>query len=182
MNEYRKNCKTVITLNVESLQEYTVHYLKTNPRRKKPPLDWTGKKRTGQLVSWNRIINCPNRIMQNQWKQEFADYTHYLLQRQGLCNKNIERCAIVIKQYNGTRAKSDSDNIMVKASLDAMVKAGFIVEDNYTVVNPVILTTGHDKTNPRSEICVYEITDEYPYEFVLQVVMDELQQESDKTC
>ena len=166
--------KYVITFNSESLQEYTKHYFKQYPKRKKPPLDWAGKKRTGQLVSWNRFVNCPNRVMQNQWKQEFADYTQYLLRKQGLSNKNIGRCAIVIKQYNGTRAKSDSDNIMVKASLDAMVKEGFITEDNYTVVNPVILTTDYDKDDPRSEICVYEITDEYTEEFVFEVIRHEL--------
>lgn len=174
MNEYLEQHKTVITLNAETLEAYDQHHAKFHPKRKKPSLDWAGKKRTGQLVSWNRFVNCPNRIMQNQWKQEFADYTQYLLRKQGLSNKNIERCAIVVKQYNSTRAKSDSDNIMVKASLDAMVKEGFITEDNYTVVNPVILTTDYDKDNPRSEICVYEITDEYTEEFVFEVIRHEL--------
>lgn len=166
--------KYVITFNSETLQAYTEHYFRSNPKRKKAPLDWAGKKRTGQLVSWNRLINCPNRIMQNQWKQEFADYTKYILHQQGLVGKRIERCAVTIRQFNGTRAHSDTDNLMAKASIDAMVKEGFLVEDNYTVVNPVMLTTEYDKENPRSEIIIYEITEDYPEEEVLRVMCEEL--------
>lgn len=154
--------KKIITLtfNKESYDKYTKHYRRVYPNRKKMPLSWTRKTPNGQLVSWNRFINSPNRIMQNQWKQEFADYTKFILEDSGLNDLGIERCAIIVRQYNGTKAKSDSDNIMIKASLDAMVKCNVIIEDNYTVLNPVILYTDYDKENPRTEIILYPITNE----------------------
>lgn len=162
-----------ISFNEQTLRDYTEHYFKCNPKRKKPPLDWAGKKRNGQLVSWNRFINSPNRIMQNQWKQEFSDYTTFVLNKQGIEPLGINKCAILVKQYQPTRAKSDSDNIMCKATLDSMVKFGLLEEDNYTVVNPVVLVTGYDKDNPRTEFIIFIIDEENP----LDVIMNEIASE-----
>lgn len=153
--------KIVLTFNQESYDKYVTKYKKLYPKRSKPPLAWTRKRPNGMLVSWNRFINSPNRIMQNQWKQEFADYTQSIIDELGISGLNIERCLIVVKQYNPTKAKSDSDNIMIKASLDAMVKANVLIEDNYTVLNPVVLYTDYNKNDPRTELHIYIINNNY---------------------
>ena len=48
-------------------------YFKLHPRSKKPPMDWLGKTRNGMLPSWNRFINCPSRIIQDNWKKDLND-------------------------------------------------------------------------------------------------------------
>lgn len=166
--------KIVVTFNKEMLEDYTNHYFRANPRKKKAPLEWCGKKRNGQLVSWNRLINCPNRIMQNQWKQEFADYTTYVLKKQGIKPMMLEKCVILVQQYQATRTKSDSDNICCKPVLDAMVKYELLAEDNYNIVNPVTLLTDYDKDNPRTEFIIYPIDEHHTYEDVIQTVSKDI--------
>ena len=50
---------------------------------------------------------------------------------------------------------------MIKASLDAMVKANVLIEDNYTVLNPVVLYTDYNKNDPRTELHIYIINNNY---------------------
>lgn len=162
-----------LTFNKETLEDYTKNYFQTYRSRRKPPLDWTGKKRNGQLVSWNRFINSPNRIMQNQWKQEFADYTKFILESNNIEKLMIKRCVIFVKQFQQTRTSSDSDNIMCKASLDAMVKYGLLEEDNYKVVDPVVLVSNYDKLNPRTEFTIYILENDND----LALAMEEISKE-----
>ena len=182
MNEYRNSHKTVITLNAETLDLYDKYHAKQHPFRKNQSLSWLGKTRTGVLPMLNNFLNVRTAIQRSQRKADVGDYVKYVLQSEGVKQAMIEHCMVVVKHYNPTKREFDLDGVSVKSAFDAMTAHGFWIDDNYKVVKPLIFTGGYDKTNPRSEICVYEITDEYPYEFVLQLVMDELQQESDKTC
>ena len=82
--------------------------------------------------------------------------------------------AVVVKQYNPTQRKFDLDGVSVKSAFDAMTEHHFWQDDNYDIVHPLIFVGGCDKNNPRSEICVYEITEEYPEDFVFEVIKNEL--------
>lgn len=177
INKYLEEKRIVITFNKEMLEAYTQEYFKQYPKRKKLPLEFLGKKRLGQLPSWNRFINSPSRIIQNQWKQELGDYTTFIINKQGLNNLQIDKCIVVAKQFQQTRAKADSDNIHIKAVLDSLVKNGVLVEDNYTVLNPCILGTFHDKENPRTELLIYPIYDVFTHGIVLDIIMKDLKQE-----
>lgn len=180
MNKYLEEKRVVITFNKQMIDDYTESYFKQFPNRKKLPLEFLGKKRLGLLPSWNRVINCPNRIVQNQWKQELSEYTTYILEQLGVKNLNVDKCMIVAKQFQPTKAKSDSDNIYLKSSLDALVKNGVLIEDNYTVLNPCILSTFYDKENPRTEIIIYPIYDLFTHDIVLDMVFEDLKEELKK--
>lgn len=180
INKYNEEKRIVITFNQEMIDEYTNNYFLKYPNRKKAPLEFLGKKRLGQLPSWNRIINCPNRIVQNQWKQELSDYTQHIIHKQGLNDLKIDKCIVVAKQFQGTRTKSDSDNIYLKSSLDALVKNGVLIEDNYTVLNPCILSTFYDKENPRTELIIYPLCDIFTQDIVLDIIMEDMKQELKK--
>ena len=183
MNEYRENYKTVITLDAETLESYDKYHARQHPHRKNQSLSWLGKTRTGVLPMLNNFINVRTSIQRSQRKADVGDYVKYALQYQGVKRAMIERCMVVVKHYNPTKREFDLDGVSVKSAFDAMTAYEFWADDNYKIVRPLIFTGGYDKAHPRSEICVYEITDEYPYEFVLQVVMDELEQEEiNKTC
>ena len=179
--KYLNEKRLVVTFNKRMIDNYTEQYFKKFPKRKKQPLEFLGKSRLGQLPSWNRIINCPNRIVQNQWKQELSDYTHYIIEEMNIANLNLDKCIVVVKQFQPTRAKSDSDNIYLKSSLDALVKNGVLIEDNYTVLNPCILSTFYDKSNPRTEIIIYPVCDVFTHDVVLDMVFEDLKEELKKS-
>ena len=177
MNKYLEEKRVVVTFNKQMIDDYTESYFKEFPKRKKLPLEFLGKKRLGQLPSWNRVINCPNRIVQNQWKQELSDYTSYIIKELELIDLKLDKCIVVAKQFQPTKAKSDSDNIYLKSSLDAFVKNGVLIEDNYTVLNPCILSTFYDKENPRTEIIIYPIYDIFTHDVVLDMIFEDLKRE-----
>ena len=150
-------------------------YFKLHPRSKKPPMDWLGKTRNGMLPSWNRFINCPNRIIQDTWKKDLNDYTRYCIQQQYIPRAYLSECIIVAVQYRPTKAKSDNDNTYVKATLDAMVKEEVIQEDNHTVVRYFGSYTVYDKQDPRTEIRIYPIIKGvYDFNDVLQIATYEI--------
>lgn len=180
MNKYLEEKRIKVVFNKQMIEEYTESYFKHYPNRRKQPLEFLGKKRLGQLPSWNRVINCPNRIVQNQWKQELSDYTSYIINKLGINDANIDKCIVVAKQYQSTKAKSDSDNIYLKSSLDALVKGGVLVEDNYTVLNPCILSTFHDKQNPRTEIIIYPLDGIFTTDVILNMIFEDLKEELKK--
>ena len=73
-----------------------------------------------------------------------ADILMQLLQqRQELKKENLAfpisaRCCIKYSVYLNSNRKRDCTNI-VEAAQDALVKAGIITDDNYTILNPVII-------------------------------------------
>lgn len=177
MNEYKKNHKTVITLDAETLESFDKYHARQHPKRKKQSLSWLGKTRTGVLPMLNNFLNVRTAIQRSQRKADVGEYVEYALQYQGIKRAMINRCMVVVKHYNPTKRSFDLDGVSVKSAFDAMSSYEFWEDDNYKIVRPLIFTGGHDKEHPRSEICVYEITEEYPYEFVLQVIMEELKEE-----
>lgn len=174
MNEYLEQHKTVITLNAETLEAYDQHHAKFHPKRKNRSLSWLGKTRTGLLPMLNNFLNVATSLQRNQRKDAVQDYIKYTMRQQGIKQDMITKCAVVVKQYNPTKRKFDLDGVSVKSAFDAMTEHGFWEDDNYDIVHPLIFIGGCDKDNPRSEICVYEIVDEYPEEFVFEVIRYEL--------
>lgn len=176
VDKYKHNHKTVITLDAETLESYDKYHARQHPKRKNRSLSWLGKTRTGVLPMLNNFLNVRTAIQRSQRKADVGDYVMYALQYQGIKRTMIERCMVVVKHYNPTKREFDLDGVSVKSAFDAMTAYEFWTDDNYKVVQPLIFVGGWDKEHPRSEICVYEITEQYPYEFVLQVVMEELKE------
>ena len=107
-------------------------------------------------------------------KQQFHDYTKFILNGQNIEKKGLKRCGVIVKHYLPTRSKFDLDGVFVKASFDSLSDWGFWEDDNYTIVEPLFFTGGYDKDNPRSEIQIYEITQDYDRDFVLEIMKQEL--------
>lgn len=171
---YNESYITKLIFNSDTLREFDKHDSIKRPGRKKQILDWCGSKRLGMLPLINKFLNVANRRQQNQMKQQFHDYTKFILNLCNIESNNIKRCGVIVKHYLPTKSKFDLDGVFVKAAFDAMTEYGFWEDDNYTVVEPIFFTGGYDKCNPRSEIIIYEITEEYDRDFVLDVMKKEL--------
>lgn len=176
IEEYKEKHMITITFNSEMLEGFDKEDAKQRPKRKRRSLEWMGKKRLGMLPTWNRFLNVNSRILQNSMKQQVSDYTKYIIKQSDIPKLGINRCAIMVKQYAQTQMAYDLDNIHVKSSLDALTHYGIWEDDNIKILEPYIATGSFDKDNPHSEIVIYEITDEYSRNFVLDVMMNDLKQ------
>lgn len=174
VEEYKKKHMITITFNSEMLESFDKEDAKRRPKRKRKSLEWCGKSRLGLLPRLNAFLNVASRQQQNSMKQQFADYTEYILKANEIPKLGIDRCAVMVKQYTKTKSKFDLDGVSAKSSFDAMTHYGIWEDDNITILEPLTFTGGSDKDNPRSEIIIYEITDDYPRNFVLEVMMNDL--------
>lgn len=174
INDYFDNEVIRIIFNSEMLDGFTKEYKIKHPRAKKLPLDWCGKKRFGLIPTMNRFLNVSSRQQQNSMKQQFSEYTKFILKNLDVDRNYLDRCAVLVKQYYPTKAKFDLDGVCVKPSFDSMTEFGVWEDDNIYVIEPYIVTGGYDKDNPRTEIVVFPITDEYDREFVLSCMIEEL--------
>lgn len=172
IKHYIDNECITFTFNSEMLEDFDQYHKKMHPRRKKQALHFMGKKRTGLLPSWNIILNVGKRTVQNSRKQTISEYTKYILDCTSEHMETLKRCAVVVKQYHPTKTKFDLDNIHTKSSFDAFSEHEIWDDDNVYVLEPLIFTGGHDKENPRTEIIILPITDEYDRDFVLLCIVD----------
>lgn len=136
-----------ITINDSMVKVYNQMYFARYPRRRKAPID---KCIPPSLNVWGNM----DRIQKNDLKQKWNDFGIWVVDQYGLTNKKIERCKITWNYYFPTKHKRDADNTVPKFLSDSLVCSGLLVEDNYTVVNPVILQIFYDKENPRMEIII----------------------------
>lgn len=172
---YREQYVTILTFDSTMLKEFDEVDARKRPKRKKKVLDWCGTKRLGMLPLINKFLNVASRQQQNQMKQQFHDYTKFILNKHNIDKSKLQRCGVIVKHYLPTRSKFDLDGVFVKASFDSLSDWGFWEDDNYTIVEPLFFTGGYDKENPRSEIQIYEINEEYDRNFVLEIMKQELE-------
>ena len=174
INDYLDNEVIRVVFNAEMLEEFDEYDLLNRPRRKKRVLDWCGKKRLGIIPTLNRFLNVSSRQQQNTMKQQFGDYTKFILKKLDVDRNYLERCAIIVKQYHPTKMPFDLDGVAVKSAFDALTEYGFWEDDNIYVVEPYLVTGGYDKNNPRTEFVIFPITEEFDREFVLNCMIEEL--------
>lgn len=179
----------VIRFDEQMLKEYSGFdkknpdaYYKAHPRAKKDkqPFEklW-GKTRTGLIPSVNKFLNVNSRIIQSTWEDHLCKYCEFCMKRQGLKHDFIKECVVISIQFKPTKAKSDVNNTYVKPFIDAMVHRELLQEDNYTVVRYHAEYAVVDSKDPHSEIRIYPITEDYPFEIVmLQVVNDVIELEN----
>lgn len=80
---------------------------------------------------------------------------------------------VLVVQYKPRATKSDNDNTMVKSVLDAMVKDEIVVEDNFTNMLYYSSISVVDRQDPRTEILIYPVTDEFTYDIVMLQLMND---------
>lgn len=171
----------VVRFDKEMLKEYSGfdvdnpdEYFKVHKRAKKPPYEglW-GKKRLGLLPSVNKFIDCNDRVIQNDMKQEIGKYTTFCLMKQKVPSAYLNEFIVLVVQHKPDKSKSDNDNTFVKASLDTMTKYEMWEDDNYTHMKLFLSYSVYDKHDAHTDIIIFPIyKGEYEIGFVLKYVMD----------
>ena len=127
------------------------------------PLYYTIKYKTKKdktiLVNNNFYRNAYYRLL-NDIKHFYTDYViSQLINKkvdENQFNKQIEICCVLY--YKNQRSDLDNYSILLKFVLDALVKYGYIEDDNISIVKKIEWIVGSkDKEEPRLEIKIKEI-------------------------
>lgn len=122
-------------------------YFKQHPRAKKKPFK---APHHPSLNEWGRMSN----LAHNNHKQKWGDFIEWLVRKYGYNEKYLDKVDIWFYIYMPTKRRCDPDNMSPKFIMDGLVKAGLLVDDDGDHVKKLILSTGHDKDNPRTEITI----------------------------
>jgi len=144
MNEYH------ITIDSKILEEYTNYYFSVHPKAKKIPIEHP------YHPSINVWFIMP-RPQMNDLKQKWKDFGIWLIQKLGYRNLKLNSFEMEFITYMPTKRRIDPDNTCPKFLLDAFTESGFIVDDDGNHLKGLMLRTGYDKENPRTEINVRAI-------------------------
>lgn len=129
----------VIEFNQSDLDEYIKYYFKMKPRCKKPPID------SPMVRSLNKMLVITNRIVQNNWKQNWKDYSMWLVNKYGLTDLGISSADMSLHLTFPTKARRDLDNFISKEVLDGFVESGLIVDDSYFYIHSIKTTAEYQK-------------------------------------
>lgn len=142
-----------IIIDNEMVNKYNEIYFDKHPRRKKPPID---KCIPPSLNIWGNMT----RNQKNKLKQDWNDFGEWVVEQNGLSNKGIERCRMSWNYYFPTKHRRDCSNTTPKQIEDSLVSSGLLLDDNYTIVNPLILQIFYCKEYPRTEIVIEVLEEE----------------------
>ena len=123
------------------------------------------------VIHGNVISKKNSRVINFKLKRSFpsAAYTKWheaavaelLLQKQGF---TTEKCKIVMKFFYGDLVRRDIDN-GTSSVFDTLVDAGILLDDNWKVVNKLMVESEYDKGNARCVIQIYEPSEVIEYYF-----------------
>lgn len=139
----------ILISNKSTLEEYNRYYFRKYPNRKKKPID------TPIQPSLN-VWTVKQRLSMNNLKQNWKEYTEWLVKNQGYKDLQIEHCEIACEIYMPTLRRADTDNFTPKFVMDGLVSSGMLIDDDYKHCNPLRITLGYDKNNPTMIIKVLE--------------------------
>lgn len=142
----------ILIFDDDILNKYLDHYFKVYPKRSKKPI------KTPLHPSINEWF-IMQRPQMNQYKQQWKDFTKWVVKYYGYENLGIANCTITYKFYYGNKRRMDNDNRTPKFTNDGLVESGMLIDDDYSHLNPLILWGGYDKQKPRMEIII-DIVDE----------------------
>lgn len=145
MEEYKNTLHIVFDNKIYN--EYIDYYFKKYPRRSKKPID---SPLHPSINKWF-ILKRP---MMNDMKQKWKDFTIWVINYYGYKNLNINKCRMTYKFYYGNKRRRDNDNVTPKFTNDGLVESNVILDDDYKIVNPLIIEGCYDKENPRMEIII----------------------------
>lgn len=140
-----KEIKMVIDNSV--IDEYAAHYFKEHPRARKKPIE------RPTIPSLNTWIILPRQQM-NALKQKHKEFGIWFVNKLGLQDSKLDKFEMEFKIYMPTKRRSDNDNFVPKFILDAFTESGFIIDDDNKHLTKLVITSGYDKENPRTEIIV----------------------------
>lgn len=112
------------------------------------------------IMTTNEFTSLAGRIVQNQYKQAWADFVIWASKQYKFDNWDLEHARITVSWFWRDSRRRDIDNaaFCLKFILDGLVKAGTIVDDKFGMIE-IVLDCNHniDKNNPRTEFLIEEV-------------------------
>ena len=132
----------------DDVDKYNRYYFLKHPKAK--------KKRILRPIhpSINQWSTVDSRITMNLLKQSWKEFSMFYCKAHKLCDMHLDDYAMEFVSYMPTRRRADPDNYVPKFILDGFVESGFLVDDDGAHMRALILRTGYDANNPRTEINV----------------------------
>lgn len=137
--DLRENDTITITFSEKDLEEWTKQYFKDNPRCRKIPLD------TCIVRSLNKMLVITNRIVQNNYKQHYKNYTCFVVAKNGYKNLGISSADLHVHFTFPSKVRHDIDNMQIKEIEDGFSEAGLIVDDDYLHIKSILSTASYEK-------------------------------------
>jgi len=114
-------------------------------------------------LSLNELLVIQNRMVMNGKKSNWGNLGVWIAEKFNMSNLNISNCLMEYRIFSSTLANKDNDNIAggIKFLNDGLlVKSGMCFDDNYNIVNPLLINCDYDKDHPRTEIRISTFDDE----------------------
>lgn len=146
--QFMKTYQIIIDQNI--VDEFNCKYFEDHPRAKKLAI------KKPQHPSLNEYLGMTS-VAQNTLKTKWEEFIYYILTKSSLLNEQIMKCRITYTTYFKLDRRHDVDNVTPKFIFDGLVKAGFLIDDDYKHVVSLETQCGVDKDNPRIEILVETI-------------------------
>jgi len=114
-------------------------------------------------LSLNELLVIQNRMVMNGKKSNWGNLGVWIAEKFNMSNLNISNCLMEYRIFSSTLANKDNDNIAggIKFLNDGLlVKSGMCLDDNYNIVNPLLINCDYDKDNHRTEIRISTFDDD----------------------
>nr|DAH73509.1 MAG TPA: hypothetical protein [Caudoviricetes sp.] len=136
----RQKDKIVIEFTEELLEQWTKIYFKKHPRARKKPIE------TPAQPSLNKWIIL-RRMMMNKLKQDYKDFTKFVVEYYGLEDLGISKCKCRYVTYRATKRRIDCDNTVPKFILDGLTAecTGVLVDDSVDCIEELTLIFEYTK-------------------------------------
>ena len=136
-----------VEFNQELLDEYLVEYFRRHPKATKKPIT---RPLHPSINEWMGM----QRHQLNALKQHWKDFSVFVCFKHGVTKLNIEKCSMEMICTHPTKVKRDNDNLACKFILDGFTAAQFLSEDNYFVLNPLIIRSRYEKGVTKMEFII----------------------------
>lgn len=114
------------------------------------------------VLSLNEVLIIPDRIQMNSTKEKWGLFGEWIALKYDLNNKLYTNSVFELRVFSKTNANKDLDNLGggIKFLNDGMiVKSGFMKDDNFNFICPLLISAEVDKDNPRTEIRITLVDD-----------------------
>ena len=141
----KENRKIILILDNDTLDRYAEFYFQQHPRARKKPIAHP------YHPSMNTWCIMPRPRM-NALKQIWKDFGVWWMIDQGANQLKLSGCTMCVTTFFNTKRRHDVDNTCPKFLIDGLVEGGLFQDDDEGCVKELVLKTGYDKYNPRTEI------------------------------
>jgi Holliday junction resolvase RusA-like endonuclease len=141
--------KIKLIIDHDVLEKYYKYYFKKYPRRRNKPIE---NPIPPSLNSW---MIMP-RFKMNSQKQAWKEFGDWLVRYNGLGDKKIAKCRVVIEYFFPDRRKRDADNYTPKNLFDSFTVSGLLIDDDFNHIESLTIKGNYSKEHPRTEITFIE--------------------------